>query len=264
MGCQLAFVQVAVLYWGIGRWLDRGEIDPMERLIDASRSPTVRLLRGIGRKILLAYAVTWILGFVSMPLVAARNHLITPAGFLIGPPVILLTSIALISGFLMLLTAPIGGIVVAPFTAITRWSLAGCDGLVELGDRMPLGHIYVPDIPVWWLWGFYLILLAALWCRPLWSRPALARLERRHWLLVGLAGSAIKALPRRTAAHLPRRRPWRLRGDRSTRWPRAALRRGATASGPDAVRRCDRPVSLESRHHANRRVVSLARRPGPF
>ena len=193
MGCQLAFVQVAVLQWGISRWLDRGEPDPLERLVDQSRSPTVRFLRGVGRNILLAYAVTWILGLVSMPLVAARNHLITPAGFLIGPPVILLTSIALITGFLMLLTAPIGGIVTMPFAWITRWSLAGCDSLVEFGDRMPLGHFYVPDLPLWWLWGVYLVLLAGLWWRPLWTRPRWLAWSGAAWLLVGLAGGALRA-----------------------------------------------------------------------
>jgi competence protein ComEC len=192
MGCQLAFVQVAVLQWGISRWFERGEVDPLERLIDQTRSPTVRFLRGVGRTIFLAYAVTFILGLVSMPLVAARNHLITPAGFVIGPPVILLTSIALITGFLMLLTAPIGGILTAPFAWITRWCLAGCDSLVDLGDRMPLGHFYVPDLPVWWLWGFYLVLLAGLWWRPLRTRPRWFRWAAAGWLMVGLAGGALK------------------------------------------------------------------------
>lgn len=192
MGCQLAFVQVAVLQWGISRWFEAGEVDPIDRLIDDSRSPTSRFLRGVAAAIGKAYLVTFILTLVSLPLVASRNHLITLSAFVIGPPVILLTSIALISGFLLLLTAPIGGIVTAPFAFSTRWSLSASEALVDFGDWMPLGHFYVPDLPPWWVWGFYLALLAGLWCKPLWPRWKWLALGLGGWLVLGLALTSFK------------------------------------------------------------------------
>jgi competence protein ComEC len=193
MGCQLAFVQVAVLHWGISRWFETGEVDPMDRLIDESRGATVRFLRGLARAVGRAYLITFILGVVSLPLVASRNHLVTLSAFVIGPPVIILTSIALISGFMMLIAAPIGGILTAPFAIVTRWSLAGSEALVDFGDWMPLGHFYVPDLPAWWVWVFYLALLAWLWCKPLWPHGRWLAWSAAGWLVLGLALVSFKS-----------------------------------------------------------------------
>src|SRR5581483_6411387 len=42
------------------------------------------------------------------------------------------------------------------------WCLAGAEGLVDLGVRLPGAYDYVPDWPAWWLWVFYAALLLAL------------------------------------------------------------------------------------------------------
>src|SRR5262249_20656703 len=60
----------------------------------------------------------------------------------------------------MLLTAPVG---LAGLFAWPVWaSLAACEFLVERSADMPGACLYVPDLPAWWLWVFYLVLFAFL------------------------------------------------------------------------------------------------------
>src|SRR5205085_10428071 len=125
-----------------------------------SRPKWVRALRRIARVILVSYAVTIILGVAVLPLVAARYHLVSLAGLLIGPPVVLLTSIALIGGFLTLFAAATLPWLTPPFAWLTHKSLALCSWVVDVADRLPLGHTYVGAVPIWWLLGFYITLLA--------------------------------------------------------------------------------------------------------
>lgn len=184
-GCQLSFLAVAILYWGVSRWF-RFQPDPLERLIDESRPSWQRPLHRLGGQVALAYAVTAVVWLGAAPLVAARYHMVSPVALLIGPPLVLLTSIALISGFLLLLAAALCGPIVPLFAWITHWSLAACEFLVNLGDRLPGGHWYVGDVAGWWLWVFYPIFLGVLMLEPLrrhwrWTVPA-----GLGWLCVGL------------------------------------------------------------------------------
>lgn len=185
MGCQLAFVQVAVMTWGIHRWLARDD-DPVEQLVAKSRSRIEQLARTFGRLLMYAYALSFILGLVSMPLVAARQHVVTPAGWLIGPPMVLLSSVAIVAGFLLIFTEAISSVLSMPFAWITRWSLAGCDSLIDIGEKTPLACFYVPDLPLWLLWGYYLSLLATLWgpsALQNWRWPAVSTFG---WFVIGI------------------------------------------------------------------------------
>lgn len=183
MGCQLAFLQVAVLIWGLSRLLDRPD-DPMDRVLDELRSPTVRAVRWGLRWVAQAYLVTAVLWLASAPLLLSRQNLLSPAGLLIGPPVVVLTSIALIFGFLVLFGLPVG------------WVVNGClwasDALVDVADRLPLGHLYAGGLPGWWLWVFYLGVFAALFSARVRRRAGWLVLAGLGWLCVGLAGGAVR------------------------------------------------------------------------
>lgn len=198
-GFQLSFLCVAVLIWGIPVWFPRREPTPIEKVVEESRSMTERALRGVVRAIAQAYLVTLILGLATAPLVAYWQNLVSPAGIVIGPPAILLTTIALIAGFLLILAWPLGSLA-APFAWAATQSLALCDDVVSAAERMPGGCWYVGSVPTWWVVGFYTI--GAAWL--LTGMPDHARLVpvvRRRWLfpaamagwlLVGLAGSALR------------------------------------------------------------------------
>jgi len=183
-GCLLSFLAVAVLCWGTGRWRPRAY--PLERLIDESRPLWWRGLRRLAGIVVVAYAINLVVWITVTPLAASRFHLVSPVALLIGPPIVLLTSIALLAGFMLIMLAPVCWPLALYAADITRWSLAGCDGLVRWGTDLPGAYWYVPDLPVWWLWGFYLLLLAALTTELLWRRRFYCLLAGLAWLLLGL------------------------------------------------------------------------------
>jgi competence protein ComEC len=190
-GCQLSFLSVAVLYWGTSRWFS-GPTDPLEHLVEESRPAWQRTLRWIGRQMVLSYAVTLVVWLALAPLVAARYHTVSLVGLVIGPPVVLLTSIALVTGFLLLLIAGPLPFVAPLFAVPMHGSLIGCDFLVNLGERLPASYWYLGDIPEWWLWMLYSALLAALTLQVLhrhWRWLVLAGLG---WLCVGLCAGAVR------------------------------------------------------------------------
>jgi competence protein ComEC len=209
-GCQLSFLAVALIYWGVRRWsapsMHLGSdqhgnwlawigivpsIDPLDQLIAQNRPGWQRGMIWIGRRVALAYLITIVIWVAAAPLVASRYHLVSLTGLLLCPPTVLLTAIALLSGFLLLLFAAICPPLAVVCAWITSGSLAACDWLVRLGDRLPGGHWYVADIPEWWLWVFYIALFSVLMLEPIRRRWRWAMPVGAAWLCVGLlAGSA--------------------------------------------------------------------------
>ena len=184
-GCQMSFISVALLTW-ILRRSTTADVDPLKKLIEESRPPWLRVLRRFGRVVAANYAVSIVIWFAVTPLTAARYHVVAPCGFVLGPPLTVLTSIALIAGFLQLAAAAVWEPLALPFAPLVHYCLAGCDGLVDLADACPGSYFHVGDVPDWWLWLFYLALLLviiqpALRLRWRWAVPA-----GLTWLCLGL------------------------------------------------------------------------------
>jgi competence protein ComEC len=176
-GCLLSFLSVAILVWGTRQLLQR-EDDPLNRLIDETRPAWQRRLRRLGWRVVESYTATAIVWLAIAPLVLGRYQLIAPIALPLGPPLVLLTALALIAGFLLLLAGFVCLPLAWPFARIVQFSLDGCELLVDGGDRPGYAYFYIGSIPDWWLWLFYLGLLAALTQEPL----------RRRWRWVGMAG----------------------------------------------------------------------------
>ncbi len=183
LGCKLSFLSVFVLVWGAGRWLRSRPLTPLEQLVEESRPISVKLLRAAGRALFAAYAITLVIAAANTPMLIADQNLVSPVGLLIGPPVVMLTSVALVAGFLLMLLAPLGPLA-APFAELTRWSLLGCEALVRLADDLPGGSVYVPGVPAWWLVGFYAGVAGVVLAGPVWRRRSAAGLA--GWVLLGL------------------------------------------------------------------------------
>lgn len=189
-GCQLSFLAVAVLMWGMRRWGEHSD-DALQRVLDEARPWYLQLPVQLGRGAVGLYAVNAAVWLAVAPLVAWHYHTISPVALLLGPPMVLLTSAALLTGFLFLL---LGGWLY-PLAWLTQMSLAGCDWLVAVGQQMPGAYGFVPDIPVWWLAVFYVGLLVGItspvptaWVRPLFAAGA-------GWLGVGLLAVTIPPRP---------------------------------------------------------------------
>lgn len=192
-GCQLSFLASAVLLWYphflqaqehgekyglLSRLLNQlpgshaALASPgMQELLEEQHSFLRKMLSRLSRLILETAILTLAIWIVVTPLTAARFHLVSLVGLLLGPPITLLTSFALLTGFLMLASAALLWPLVPVFAWLTRVSLELCQWLVTAAEHLPGGWWYVADVPAWWLWGFYLVLLAAL------MLPGV----RRHW-----------------------------------------------------------------------------------
>jgi competence protein ComEC len=177
IGCQLSFLAVIILHWGTSLWRELNP-DPLQRLIEESRPPWIRVIRWVGKRILITYAITGLVLVLQAPLVASHTHLISPIALLISPLLIFLITISLISGFLLLFSCTF----FLPFTPLlgflTQVTLNACEKVVDWSDGLAWGHWYVSDVPAWWLWVFYTVLLAML----------TQHLLRKHWRWGGLAG----------------------------------------------------------------------------
>jgi competence protein ComEC len=189
-GCQLSFLSVALIYWcGLGR--SRAELDPLERLLEQSRPRWQKCVIWAARKVGGTLALSLVIWLAAAPLVAARYDTVSPIGVVIMAPLVLLAAVALVAGFLLLLAAPLCW----PLAAALGWVVSRClaisDYVVDVADHIPHGRWYVATAPEWWLWLFYLGLLAAVMLLSLrrhWRWFSVAGLA---WLCVGLVGGAV-------------------------------------------------------------------------
>jgi len=178
-GCQLSFLAVTVLIFCVARWYDE-PADPLDRLMDESRPWHARVVRWLGRWLSVPFLLNAAVWMSIWPLVASHYNVVSPIALVLGPPMVLLTSIALLSGFVFFLMVGWCAPLAWPFALITQTCLVGCEALVSLGQKIPCAYFFVPNIPTWWLWIYYLGLLVGI------TVPK-ARMHFRKALLVGVA-----------------------------------------------------------------------------
>lgn len=189
-GCLLSFLCVIVLYRFTVGWSER-ERDPLQQLIDENRPPWERLLRKLGGVVGESYLVSLVLWLTVTPLVAFNYHLVPFSAAFLGPPLTLLTSIALFAGFILLLLAVLH-LPFVPFAAwFIHWALSLCDSLVDWADGMPGSHTYISNIPLWWIVVFYLALLLYLTQSVLLRYWQWALLGGLGWLCLGLFAALV-------------------------------------------------------------------------
>jgi len=182
-GAQLSFLSTGVLV-GVASALavSRRSDDPIERLIDRSRSRAERLARRCAwecRAAFLTGAAVWA---VTAPLVASRFHVVSPVGLVVNVLVAPLVALAMAWGFLCLVASCVS-------TTLAGWCGAACDAMlacisaaVHWSARVPGGCWWVAGPPDWWVAGWYAALLATL----VWFRPEALR-RPRTWAVVAAA-----------------------------------------------------------------------------
>jgi competence protein ComEC len=194
-GCQLSFLASGMLLWAMGLVPSRPH-DPLDELLDEQRPLWLRAVRDLARAVGALFVLNAIVWLAVTPLIAAHFHLVCPAGVLLGVPVLLLTSCALIAGFLMLAFALVLWPVAAFFAWLTNLCLWCCDALAMAAERIPGAYWHIPDVPAWWLCGFYGALIAGtvlpeLRRRGVWVVGALLL-----WLCLGLTLPLVQSAPK--------------------------------------------------------------------
>lgn len=196
-GAQLSFLSTAVLI-GAAAALPRAVVptDPIDRLIERSRSSAERWLRRRAWQVWVLFACGLAVWAVTGPLVASRFHVVSPVGLALNVVIAPLVAVAMVAGFVCLLVAPVSGGLAACAGAVCDASLAGIGRLVACGAAVPGGHAWLPGPPAWWVFGWYGALVAALWLLA----PEVLRRGRTWamlaaaWSVVGLVGVAAQRL----------------------------------------------------------------------
>lgn len=187
-GAQLSFLSTAVLVGVAAALPRRGSDDPIDRLIERSRSPVERLARRVGWQVatlFLAGAAVW---GATAPLVLSRFHVCSPVGLVVNVVVAPLVAVAMASGFLCLLAAPWFPPGAAACGAVCDGALACLAWAVQRAADVPGGHWWTPGPPAWWVAGWYLLLVGAL----LWL-PSAVLARGRTWACLAAGWTAVWA-----------------------------------------------------------------------
>ncbi len=190
VGVQLSFLGVLGLGW-CGEWLAaREDRDTLARLVEQSRSWPERVARGAARwvwGVTVLGAMIWLL---TIPLVMARFHLLSPAALVLNTVIWLPVLLVLWTGFGVLAL----GALWAPLGAMLGWA---CDQLLWMLDEIiaaahvcPGSHFWTAGPGDWWLLGFYGALGVALAFPRLRPSPGRCAALAAIWLAVGMTAAA--------------------------------------------------------------------------
>jgi competence protein ComEC len=188
-GCQLSFLNVALVYWVARRWTS-AEPNDLKKLEEKYRPAWQRRARALARLVIRTYVLSLLIWLAAVPLVVTRYNTVSPIAVAIMAPLMVLAGVALVLGFLLLLAAPVCWPLALALGWLMRWCLSASDWVVSLADGVPIGHCYAGGLAEWWLWVFYVLLLSIVVLnslRPYWRWFGLAGLA---WLCVGLLGGA--------------------------------------------------------------------------
>jgi competence protein ComEC len=156
VGVQLSFLCVIGLSWFASHPLVHGDRnDPLGRLVEEGRAWPVRAARTIGLwfwQITALGAAVWLL---TLPLVMARFHLLSPVALALNAVLCFPMAAALWSGFGVLIL----GVIFPPLAPALGWccegTLALLEGMVEAARQIPASYFWVPGPPDGWLAGLY-------------------------------------------------------------------------------------------------------------
>lgn len=190
-GCLLSFVCVAALYWNVEQSRNATPQDPLDLLVAQSRPAWQRGLLALGRAVLVYYKVSLLLWLVVTPLVVARLNFLPLMALAIGPPVIWLTTLALVFGFQLLIVSAICPPLTPLFAWLTSFFLTLTDSLVSFAGQFWQRQGYVSSIPAWWLIPAYLLLAVGLVLPTSYRATRLIFVAGVGWLCVLLATSLI-------------------------------------------------------------------------
>lgn len=178
-GPQLSFLAVAAMIVFRQVLSPPPSTDPLQRLIASTRPWPARWTKAVVGEVWRVWLTGAIIFAISLPLVWKQYNLVSPVALLLNLLMWVPISIALYSGFGVLLL----GSICPPLGDLCAWTCDGClaltEGCIGWGRDLPQSHWWLPAPPWWWIGAFYAVvgLFAAF--------PALR--PPRRWL-TALAG----------------------------------------------------------------------------
>jgi competence protein ComEC len=186
-GTQLSFLAVLGIVWACGRPRRTTEVPLQDDSASEFWGPIRKFAGSVRHRTWGEWTISVAAALFTLPLVAARFHLVSPVGVLINVVLAPVSTFVLWSGYIHLgvgLLAPdFSWIAAAPFDL----GLGALLRLVEWAAHVRLSHFYVPGPPEWWLAGYYTLLFALAFVRPIryWGSRGWCVLIT--WMIVGLA-----------------------------------------------------------------------------
>lgn len=178
-GVHLSFLAVATLMCVSPRWfMGARSDDPLDRLIEQSRGPLERVMRWGWVKLLRLLVACTAVWLVTLPLVASRFHVVALGSVFLNLVLWIPMTLALVSGFLMILSGWLLPVAVPWFGWVCDGSLWMLQWMIDVMHRLPGNPMFVVGFPDWWLIGFYVLLGTATWLTV-----AGYRLRRWGWCL---------------------------------------------------------------------------------
>jgi competence protein ComEC len=197
VGAQLSFFSTGILVGVAGVLRPPREDDPIERLIERSRSWREKVVRKVGTWAVGGYVASAAVWLGTAPLVASCFHVVSLIGLVINVLVAAIVPAAMAFGFLCLVTAPVSGWLSGVFGAGCNGSLALIQAMVSAAARVPYGHFWVAGPRGWWVAGWFVLFVTALVSlrTDLLRRSATWATLALGWALVGLVGEALISRP---------------------------------------------------------------------
>jgi len=194
VGCQLSFLAVGVILWGVPPVLARlrtvpGPLDRVERFYEPGWK---KRLRSVGWWLVEGFVISVMVWLAALPLVAQRFHITSPIGILLNLPLVPITSLAMLAAGLSLGLSTIWTPLGSPVAWVCRWLLAATDALVRWGARQDWCYGFGPGPGEGWLIAFYVLLgLAAVASVNGWNQA----IQRGSWGMLACCLVAIVVIP---------------------------------------------------------------------
>jgi competence protein ComEC len=190
-GTQLSFLAASTLTWipllpTSGRsWRTVGRAGEKGAEASAWRS-LGGLLRLPGRLMGRHFLVSTTIWLVALPLVTSCFHLVTPVAMFVNPLIWLPLTLAMMSGFAVMIVGFFWAAPAEVFAIGCEQSLKLLQWMLDLFHAFPGGHFFVPGPAVWWIIAFYSAYF--LWTLFPELRPRARRLPVLlvGWIVVGL------------------------------------------------------------------------------
>ncbi len=165
-GTQLSFLAVGSLIFGRQWMVWPTSDDPIDVLIARSRPWYIKFAASFGRSIFTSLMVSTVIWAFAFPLVAARFHLASPIGLIVNPLVLLPVTVALVSGFMVLIFGGWLPPVAILAGKICDLSLGFLTSIIEMGESVPWGYVWTFGPTPGALLIFYTVLIGLFALRP--------------------------------------------------------------------------------------------------
>ncbi|HQF12589.1 MAG TPA: ComEC/Rec2 family competence protein, partial [Thermogutta sp.] len=198
VGPQLSFLAASVLLV-----VQSARLRPSDPFLTSplgQPSAWVRFFRSLRQRVMGLLVLSVTVWLIILPLVVHQFHIVNPLSVILTPILVFPITVALLTGFLLILLGPVLGPLAAFLAWLCHTSLSITESvIVSTCQNLPL-YWWLPSPPGAWVMGFYVLWLVFLiwgYRGPRWlARPLQVGLS--VWLL---CGALFLAWPRKASPH---------------------------------------------------------------